>query len=110
MRIADDLRNTVVRARRSRYIPVVLSREEIDLIVGRLKPAYALAAQLLYGCGLRLFECLNLRVHCFNFDEAILTVHDGKGKKDRAVPLPQCLLPGFAKDLGYSLQKSRAEV
>jgi integron integrase len=88
-----DLRDTVVRARRTRYIPVVLSREEIDRIVNRLKPTYALAVQLLYGCGLRLFECLNLRVHCFNFDEAILTVHDGKGKKDRSVPLPQCLFP-----------------
>jgi site-specific recombinase XerD len=48
--------------------------------------------KLLYGCGLRLFECLNLRVQNFNFDERILTVHDGKGKKDRAVPLPQTII------------------
>jgi integron integrase len=94
-----DLRDTVVRARRPRYIPVVLSREEIDRIVDRLKPAHALAVQLLYGCGLRLFECLNLRVHCFNFDEAILTVHDGKGKKDRAVPLPRRILPALRAHL-----------
>ena len=43
---------------------------------------------LLYGCGLRLTECVNLRIHCFNLDAMLLTVHDGKGQKDRTVPLP----------------------
>jgi integrase len=43
---------------------------------------------LLYGCGLRLAECVNLRIHCFNLDAMLLTVHDGKGQKDRTVPLP----------------------
>ena len=46
---------------------------------------------MLHGCGLRLFESLNLRAHCFNFDEMVLTIHDGKGKKDRTVPLPRTL-------------------
>jgi site-specific recombinase XerD len=49
--------------------------------------------KLLYGCGLRLFECLNLRLHCINFDAGVLTVHDGKGKKDRTVPLPEKIIP-----------------
>ena len=71
----------VARAKRRPYIPVVLSREEIDLIVEHLDEPVNLIAKLLYGCGLRLFECLNLRVHCFNFDAGILTVHDGKGKR-----------------------------
>lgn len=71
----------VPRAKRRPYIPVVLSREEIDLIVEYLDKPVNLIAKLLYGCGLRLFECLNLRVHCFNFDAGILTVHDGKGKR-----------------------------
>jgi len=88
-----DLRDTVVRARRTRYIPVVLSREEVDRIVSGLKPPYSLAVRLLYGCGLRMSECLNLRVHCFNLDDAVLTIHDGKGKKDRTVPLPKSLIP-----------------
>ena len=78
----------VVRAKRKPYIPVVLSREEIDTILTNLSPPYDLVVRLLYGCGLRLFECLNLRVQCVNFDAGILTVHDGKGKKDRTVPLP----------------------
>jgi len=42
---------------------------------------------------------LNLRVHCFNFDAGILTVHDGKGKKDRTVPLPQTLVPTLKQQL-----------
>jgi integrase len=52
-----------------------------------------LIAKLLYGCGLRLFECMNLRINDVNFDTGMLTVHDGKGKKDRTVPLPEKIVP-----------------
>jgi integron integrase len=83
----------VVRAKRKPYIPVVLSREEIDAILTHVSPPYDLVVKLLYGCGLRLSECLHLRVHCFNFDARIVTVHDGKGQKDRTVPLPETILP-----------------
>jgi len=89
----------VVRAKRKPYIPVVLSREEIDTILTNLSPPYDLVVRLLYGCGLRLFECLNLRVQCVNFDAGILTVHDGKGKKDRTVPLPQTIIPDLRAQL-----------
>jgi len=81
----------VVRAKRKPYIPVVLSREEIDDIINNLLYPYNLMAKLLYGYGLRLSECLNLRVNNFDFDAGVLTVHDGKGKKDRTVPLPETL-------------------
>lgn len=90
-----ELGTTVQRARRSRYIPVVLSREEVDTVIGELAYPHNLAVQLLYGCGLRLAELLNLRVQCFNFDQGILTVHDGKGRKDRTVPLPRVLVPAL---------------
>ena len=83
----------VVRAKRRRYIPVVLSRLEIHRVVGRLEHPYDLVVLLLYGCGLRVSEALELRIQCFNLDEGILTVHDGKGQKDRTVPLPKSLLP-----------------
>lgn len=83
----------VVRAKRKPYIPVVLSRSEIDEVLVHLGPPYDLVVKLLYGCGLRLFECLGLRVHYFNFDAGILTVHDGKGKKDRTVPIPKKIMP-----------------
>jgi integron integrase len=82
----------VVRAKRRPYIPVVLSREEIEEILSHLAPPFDLVVKLLYGCGLRLFECLNLRVQCLNFDAGKITIHDGKGKKDRTVPLPAALL------------------
>ena len=89
----------IVRAKRKRYIPVVLSREEIETILTYLAPPYDLIVKLLYGCGLRLFECLQLRVHCLNFDMGVVTVHDGKGKKDRTVPLPETILPELREHL-----------
>ena len=94
----------VVRAKRRPYIPVVLSRDEIDSVIANLKYPYDLVVQLLYGCGLRLFECLNLRINSFNFDFGILTVHDGKGKKDRTVSLPQIIMP----ELKAHLEKVKA--
>jgi|WetSurMetagenome_2_1015567.scaffolds.fasta_scaffold07021_3 integron integrase len=89
----------VARAKRKPYIPVVLSREEIEAVLRHLAPPYNLVVKLLYGCGLRLFECLRLRLQCFNFDAGILTVHDGKGQKDRTVPLPERILPELRKHL-----------
>ena len=89
----------VVRAKRRPYIPVVLSRDEIEAILSRLAPPFDLVVKLLYGCGLRLFECLSLRVQCLNFDAGKITIHDGKGKKDRTVPLPTVLLPELKTQL-----------
>jgi integron integrase len=85
----------IPRAKKSTYIPVVLSRKEIDAVLKHLGHPYDLAVKLLYGCGLRLFECVTLRVKNFNFDAGILTVH-GKGSKDRTVPIPQTIMPELA--------------
>ncbi|MCP4361492.1 MAG: tyrosine-type recombinase/integrase, partial [Chloroflexi bacterium] len=63
------------------------------------EPPYDLVVKLLYGCGLRVSECLNLRVQCFNFDVGVLTVHDGKGQKDRTVPLPETIVPELQAQL-----------
>ncbi len=82
----------VPRAKRSSYIPVVLTRQEVDNVLRHLSHPYSLVVKLLYGCGLRLFECLKLRVQHFNFDEGVLTVMDGKGKKARTVPIPQTIM------------------
>ncbi len=89
----------VVRAKQRPYIPVVLSRDEVDEVVRLLYPPYDLVVKILYGCGLRLFECLKLRVNNFNFDACILTIHDGKGKNDRTVPLPKKILPDLQEQL-----------
>jgi integron integrase len=90
----------VPRAKKSKYIPVVLSRQEVDAILNHLEYPFDLVVSLLYGCGLRLFECLCLRVQNFNFEDGILTVH-GKGDKDRAVPLPQTLIPKLKTQLEF---------
>lgn len=100
----------VVRAKRRRSIPVVLSREEVDRIIARLDVPYALVAKLLYGCGLRLFECLKLRVQDLNFAMMVLTVHDGKGQKDRTVPLPQALVSELQAQLDRVVQVHEADL
>ena len=82
----------IPHAKKSKYIPVVLSRREIDSVLKHLDHPFNLVVKLLYGCGLRLFECVTLRVKNFNFDAGILTVH-GKGSKDRTVPIPQTIIP-----------------
>lgn len=63
----------------------------MNFILDNLSYPYDLVVKVLYGCGLRLFECMKLRIHNFNFDAGVLTVHDGKGKKDRTVPLPKSI-------------------
>jgi len=81
----------VPRAKKSQYVPMVLSHKEIDAILTHLSPPFDLVVKILFGCGLRLFECLQLRVRDFNFDDRILTIH-GKGKKDHTVPLPVTIM------------------
>jgi len=82
----------VPRAKKSLYIPTVLSRPEIDAILENLYYPHNLFVKVLFGCGLRLFEGLQLRVRDFDFDAGKLLVH-GKGKKDRTVPIPESILP-----------------
>jgi integron integrase len=71
--------------------PVVLSRREISTILAHLDDPWKLAAQLMYGSGLRLMETLCLRVKDLDFDQGTIAIHDGKGNKHRVVPLPCAL-------------------
>lgn len=57
--------------------------------------------QNFYTAGLRLFECMKLRVHNFNFDAGVLTVHEGKGKKGRTVPLPKSIILDIKNHLSH---------
>jgi len=91
----------VTRARRTKYIPIVLTREEVDNIFLYLEHPYQLIVKMLYGCGLRKFECLQLRISDFNIAERILTIHDGKGRKDRTVPLPKAIIPEVLKQFKF---------
>lgn len=80
---------TMVRAKRPRRVPVVLSRDEVVRLLARLDGQYALMASLLYGAGMRLMEAIRLRVKDVDFARNEICVRDGKGGKDRRVPLPQ---------------------
>ena len=89
----------VVRAKRKPSVPVVLSREEIATILRHVPPPDALVVKRLYGCGLRLSECVQLRVQWFHVAAGGFTIHDGKGGKDRTVPLPATMLPALRAQL-----------
>lgn len=78
----------VVRAKKPERIPVVLSKEEVRLILGRMSGVPKLMAQVLYGAGLRLMECCQLRVKDVDFDRNQIIVCSGKGAKDRRTMLP----------------------
>lgn len=82
----------VVRARSSRHLPVVLTPEECGRLLGQLDGQYWLMASLLYGSGLRLMECMRLRVRDMEFDRLQVVVRDGKGRKDRVTLLPEALV------------------
>jgi integrase len=71
---------------------------------------YSLAAKLLYGCGLRLFECLKLRVQNLNFDMKVLTIHDGKGQKDRTLPMQEALLPELQDQVTRVIQQHQQDL
>lgn len=71
-----ELGDTVVRAKTTKYIPAVLTRDEVDRVLGRLSAPYDLIVSVLYSCELRMSECLNLRINCLDFEENLLIVHD----------------------------------
>lgn len=77
------------RAKKPVVVPVVLSRDEVRRVMGRLDGVPRLVVSLLYGSGLRLQECLSLRVKDLDFDTNQIVVRRGKGQKDRRTTLPQ---------------------
>lgn len=89
LRIDLPWMESVVRAKRPQRLPTVLSQEEVRRLLAMLDGQCALMASLLYGTGMRLMECLRLRVQDVDFDRGEIVVRDGKGAKDRRVPLPQ---------------------
>ena len=80
-----------LRARRPERLPVVLAVEEVRTLFDRMTGIHRLAAELMYGSGLRILECCRLRVKDPDFARHHILVRDGEGEKDRAVPLPRRL-------------------
>lgn len=81
------------QARVGKRLPVVLCREEIQKVISNLSGEYHLMASILYGCGLRLTECLNIRVKDIDFSLKEIIVRGGKGDNDRRTILPKLLVP-----------------
>ncbi len=91
-----------VRARTPERLPVVLARDEVRAVLATLTGEYRLIGLLLYGSGLRLLECLELRVKDVDLARRQIIVRRGKGQKDRAVPLPEAvtaLLPDHLREV-----------
>ena len=86
-------------AKKSSHVPVVLTKDEVKLIINQLKNTNWLIANLLYGAGLRLQEALRLRVKDLDFGFKQIVVCDGKGSKDRFTVLPAKLIEPLQKQL-----------
>ena len=91
----------VVRAKRPQRLPVVLTRQEVRALLGALEGVHWLMASLLYGAGLRLLECLRLRVKDIDFSNNQIVVRAGKGNKDRITMLPTVVKAPLATHLAH---------
>ncbi len=89
----------IKRVERIKHIPVVFSRKEAKIILSHMKGVTRLIASLLYGSGLRLNECLRLRVKDIDFDYKQIIIRDGKGEKDRRTTLPLSLVPALQRQI-----------
>lgn len=87
-----DFRNTI-RAKQSTRIPVVLSKEEIKELFSHLSGIHALMLKLIYAGGMRLTECVRLRIKDLDFDNQTLVIRSGKGDRDRTTLFPKFIYP-----------------
>ena len=92
----------IVAARRPRRVPVVLSPREVGLILNELSDPFRLCATMMYGSGLRVLECVSLRVKDVDLDRREIVVRSGKGDKDRRTPLPALAVRSVRRHLRQS--------
>jgi integron integrase len=100
----------VVHARRPARLPVVMTREEVAALLARLTGTRHLMAALLYGAGLRLQECAELRVKDVDLQAGQIIVRRAKGMRDRAAPLPQSLVDPLRAHLYAVRQQHQADL
>lgn len=90
---------TTVRPQKPERLPTVLTKSEVQRLIAALTGVHQLMAKVLYGSGLRLIECLRLRVKDLDFEQHCIIVRDGKGEKDRVTMLPDSLIPPLREHL-----------
>jgi integron integrase len=100
---------SVVRAKRPARLPVVLSVAEVRRVLDVVEPAYAPMIRLLYGTGMRVSECVRLRVKDVDFARGAIVVRDGKGGKDRVTMLPASLQPALQEAIARALAVHAAD-
>lgn len=100
----------MVRAKRPKRLPVVLSVAEVKRLLAAMDGVHGLIAALLYGTGMRLLECLRLRVQDVAFERNLIVVRRGKGDKDRVVPLPATVVPALKAHLESVRQLHEADL
>jgi integron integrase len=88
-----------VRAQKPKRLPTVLTKEEVQKVIGLMRGTHQLMAKLLYGSGLRLMECVQLRVKDIDFGQRQIVVRDGKGITDRVTMLPNTLIEPLQEHL-----------
>jgi len=91
--------DSVVRAKPSTHLPVVLSRDEVTRVLGHLSGTPWLIASLLYGSGARVLECLQIRIKDFDLTRCEILIRDGKGAKDRVTVMPATLVPALERHI-----------
>jgi integron integrase len=89
----------VKRAKKPERLPVVFTRDEVKGILAHLKGVHLIMAYILYGSGMRLMECVRLRVKDIDFGYGQITVRQGKGFKDRVTMLPKIIESGLKQHL-----------
>lgn len=99
LRMPVGISSAIPRAKRGRRLPVVLTGSEIRRILAILPRVPRLCATLMYGGGLRIGECISLRVKDLDLERSEILVHAGKGDKDRRVPLPRMAIPALTDQL-----------
>lgn len=93
--------DSVIRAKKKIHIPVVFSKDEIQSIFAQLTDSKLLIARLLYGTGMRLNECLSLRILDIDFELNEIIIHNGKGGKDRRTMIPRSLIQPLKKQISF---------
>ncbi|MDF2178196.1 integron integrase [Aliiglaciecola sp. CAU 1673] len=99
-----------VRAKPRQKLPVVLTRQDVQKLIGCMSGQLSLMAKIMYGCGLRLSECLRLRVGDLDFVHSSIVIHNGKGAKDRVTLMPSMLKIELGKQIDRVRIQHRADL
>lgn len=99
-----------IRSKKRRKPPTVLTQGEVQQVLRGMEGTHLLMAKLLYGCGLRLMECIRLRIQDIDFEQGRIFVRGGKGGKDRTVVLPESLRAAFVEHVDRVVDLHRQDL